>query len=120
MIQADFAPRDAKYSHAFASERVELRAQTGARVLIERRDRLVAVVVVAVADRNNIFRRALEYESSCRRAFQQHRDATSLEIERHFIDLAPVTHVQLSMTQNRFIQRAFEAGFKMTVEKSEF
>ena len=58
--------------------------------------------------------------SLLRAVVEEHRNPAALEVELHFIDLAPPADVDLRVLQDGVIQGAFQSRFKKAVEVGQF
>ncbi|MCY1288285.1 hypothetical protein D9M69_386720 [compost metagenome] len=66
------------------------------------------LAIQSVADRQtqDIFGRSLDHQQSGRPVVKEDRHSAALEVERHFIDLAPAAHVDFCVLQDGAIQGA--------------
>ena len=75
------------------------------------------ILIRLVADRQpqDIFGSALDNQHPARAIVKEHRNPATLEVELHFIYLAPAARVDLRVLQNGVIQGTLQTGFKKTV-----
>ena len=88
--------------------------------LVERNPRHIALLFIAGAQADNLFRGALDDQQAAIALVEQDRDAPPLEIEGYFIDFLPGADVDVLMRQDGLVERTFQAGFEEAVQVSQF
>ena len=87
-VRFDLAPRDPQRPVAIGAKRVECRLGGLARRGIQRQRRR-SLPLITGREAEDVFRRALHHDETPAAAFDEDRNPAPLEIERHFVDLAP-------------------------------
>ncbi len=114
-VRFDLPPSDPQDAVAVGAQGGERRLRSFARLGVERARRGVFLLVRGrVAE--DVLRRALDDEETSACAFDEDRNPAPLEIERHFVDLAPSREVDLSGREDRVVEGALEPGLERGVE----
>ena len=114
-VRFDLAPGDPQDPVALGAEGVECRLGGLARRGVERARRR-SLLLITGREAEDVFRRALHDDETPASAFDEDRNPAPLEVERHFIDLAPGREVNLARREDRFVQRTLEPGLERGVE----
>ena len=114
-IRFDVTPGHSQDAVTLCAQCLERSLRGFARRGVER-NRRRSLLLITSGMTEHIFRRALDDDETPASAFDQDRNPASLEIERHFVDLAPSREVDLAGRKDSFIQRTLEPGLERGVD----
>src|ERR1035438_1405491 len=86
-----------------------------ARFAVERQHLAIRALVLC-RQPQKVLRRALDDQTALGAVLDQDRDAPSLEVEWHFVDLLPLGHIERMSRKNRLIERALHPGLELAID----
>ncbi len=97
---------DSQYPEALFTETLKLPVDPFERRFIQGPQTGLSIQPIADRQSQDVFGRSLDHEQSGRPVVKEYRYPAALEVERHFIDLAPAAHVDFCVLQDGDIQGA--------------
>ena len=110
------APGDAEGAKSVRAELLEDLCGAGPRRVVERQRLGLTGLFVPGGELDDVFGRALGDQQAAALVFDQDRNAASLKIERHLVDLGPACIARRAGLDDRGIERIPQSGLEMAVE----
>ena len=118
-VRFKLAPGDAECAKSRRAEPLEDLCSAGPRRLVERQKLGLARLFVPGGELDDIFGSALGNQQAAALVLDEDRNAASLKIERHLVDLGPAGIARRSGFDDRGIERVPQSGLEMAIEPSQ-
>ena len=118
-VGLELAPGDAECAKSVRAEPLEDFRRADPRRLVERQKLGLAGLFVPGGELDDVFGRALGDQQAAALVLDEDRNAASLKIERHLVDLGPARTARRAGFDDRGIERVPQSGLEMAVEPGQ-